>query len=434
MQDKIDALNTQDQSTELNYPVIAEPVKTQERIETLDTIRGFALLGILIANMAHFSSPAPYLEMIGKNIWTGFWDTTISSFISLFIQGKFYTMFSFLFGLGFVIFYERAKAKTKRPILLLYRRLFILLLIGLIHTFFIWHGDILVAYALLGFLLPLFFNRKPITLLIWAVTIFSVFILFMTLVFGSLALVKMVDEEAYTNDILQPVIADIENRIENSFHAYGHGTFAEIMAQRTSDTFFVLGNLFTFAFMLFPLFLLGLYVGKKAILQNIEANMPLIWRTWIWGLAIGLSMSIVKFTCTNLMGTDPFSFYALIHLCAAILGDTGLCLFFMTSIIILCQNKKWMPKLKPLAYVGRMSLSNYLLQSIICTTIFYSYGLGLYGKVGPALGLVLTMVIFTVQIFISTYWLKRYQFGPMEWVWKCLTYGKFFRMRYRRRF
>jgi len=299
----------------------------------------------------------------------------------------------------------------------------------LVHAFFIWSGDILVAYALLGFLLPLFFNRKPKTLLIWAATLFCVFILLTALLIGLIALLNTV-KAGTTADITQSVVTDMESRVESSLHAYGQGTFAEIMTQRTSDTFFALSQmLYAGLFTMFPLFLLGLYVGKKAILQNIEANLPLIKTTWKWSLVIGLPMSIVQFICTKLMAADLFSVYSVIHTVTAILGGVGLCLFFMTSIVLLCQDKKWSLKLKPLASMGRMSLSNYLFQSIVCTTIFYSYGLGLYGKVGPALGFVLTIVILTLQIFISTYWLKRYQFGPMEWVWRCLTYGKLFRMR-----
>jgi uncharacterized protein len=132
-----------------------------------------------------------------------------------------------------------------------------------------------------------------------------------------------------------------------------------------------------------------------------------------------------------MMAGDPHSFYTVFHLGAGFFGDMGLCLFIMTSIVLLYQNKKWILRFKPLAYTGRMALSNYLFQSIVCTTIFYSYGLGLYGRVGAALGLVLAIVIFIAQIFISKYWFKRYQFGPVEWLWKSLTYGKFFGMKKR---
>ena len=425
MQEGINTVNIQSQKTGLSK---AGPVQIQERIEVLDVIRGFALLGILIANMALFSTPFVYLEVLGRKMWTGLCDTTASSFIILLVQGKFYTMFSFLFGLGFVIFFERARAKTTKPILLFYRRLFVLLLIGLVHAFFIWYGDVLVAYALLGFLLPLFFNCKPKTILIWASSLFFGFILLTIIGIGLTAFVKMVNEGIIA-DSLQPMFADMERRIESSFHAYGNGTFAEIMAQRSSDTLFGYSQLFASIFVVFPLFLLGLYAGKRAIFQNIGANLIFIKKIWIWGLVVGLTMSIVKLICKNLMGGDLYSFYSAFYTGASLLGDAGLCLFFMTSIVLLHHHKKWLIIFKPLANMGRMALSNYLFQSIVCTTVFYSYGLGLYGKVGSALGLVLAIVIFTVQIFISKYWMKHYQFGPLEWVWKSLTYGKLFRMK-----
>lgn len=429
MQDGIDTIRIQTPDKGLGIPLKAEPTQVQERIEIIDVIRGFALLGILIANMALYNSPALYFEALGKSMGLGFWDTIVSSFITIFVQGKFYSIFSILFGLGFAIFFERAKAKTAKPISLFYRRLFFLLLIGLVHAFFIWYGDILVTYALLGFLLPLFFELKPKTLIKFAIALFSIFIVSMVLTMGLLDMVKSMQGETFTK-IMQPFVAEIENSIENSIHAYSQGTFAEIMAQRTSDTLFGLSQVFTGIFIIFPLFLLGLYVGKKAIFQNIDENIVLIRKTWIWSLVIGLTMSIVKFVFKDLMGTDIFSFNTAIYTSAGIFGDTGLCLFYITSIILLYRNIRWRSKLNSLAYMGRMALSNYLFQSIVCTTIFYSYGFGLYGKVGIASGFVLSISIFVIQIFISKYWFKYYQFGPVEWVWRSLTYGKLDRMKH----
>jgi len=410
------------------YAPIAEPVQMNERVEVLDVIRGFALLGIIIANMSFFNSPAGYLEIMGKNLWTGIGDTIASSLITLLVQGKFYIMFSFLFGLGFAVFFERAKAKTKRPTLLFYRRLFILLQIGLVHAFFIWYGDILVVYALLGFLLPLFVNRKPLTILIWALLLFFGSIFVLTSMMMLVALVKMADA-GMMDEVLQTMFADMQCRIESSFHAYGHGTFAEIMAQRASDVFFGYEQLFFGAFAIFAIFLLGLYAGKRAIFQNIEANLTLVKISWWCGLVVGLPMSIVKLFCGIQMAGDPFSFYGAFHIGATFLGDAGLCLFFITSIVLLYHQGKWLHLFKPLAYTGRMALSNYLFQSIVCTTIFYSYGLGLYGKVGIASGIILAIAIFAVQIVISKYWLEHFQFGPVEWIWRCLTYGKLFRIK-----
>jgi uncharacterized protein len=430
MQERIDTMNVETQNTGLNQVQAVSPIQAQERIEVLDVIRGLALLGILMVHLpVMFGTPAVYLEILGKNTFAGFWDTAAASFVNFLIQGKFYTIFSFLFGLGFFIFYERAAAKTAKPTRLFFRRLFVLLLIGLAHAFFIWYGDVLVTYALLGFLLPLFFKRKPKTMIWWTAGLFLAFVLFMAVSMVGVALAKTL-QEGLLDGKMQELFADMESRAESAYHAYGQGTFAEIMAQRASDSLFIYQQaLFASIFLVFPLFLLGLYAGKREIFRNVEANLSFIKKTWAWGLAIGLTMSVVKFICKIQIAGDPLSFYATSFATVGFIGDTGLCLFLMTSIVLLCRNKKWMLKLKPLAYTGRMALSNYLFQSIVCTTIFYSYGLGLYGKIGPALGLALAVVFFTGQVFISKYWLKRYQFGPMEWVWRCLTYGKFFGMK-----
>jgi uncharacterized protein len=374
---------------------------------------------------AFFGTPTGYLTVLGKSMWTEVWDTTTSSFINLFVQGKFYTMFSFLFGLGFVIFFERAKAKVRRPTLLFYRRLFILLIIGLLHAFFIWHGDILVAYALFALLLPLFFNRKPKTLFIWA----AVFIFIFVSLTGLGVLGRSLIDEATFTAAIQPMVERMQNYLDNSFLAYGEGDFAAIMAQRTSDTLFGYSQLWAMFFMIFPLFLLGVYVGKRGIFRNIEANLGFIKKAWLWGLIIGLTMSIVKYMSGNQMNPLLPNIHDLIFYIASIFGDTGLSIFYMTSIILLFRSEKWMPRLKPFGYVGRTALSNYLLQSIIGTMIFYNYGLGLYGQIAPALGLAFVAVIFVVQIFISKWWLSHYQFGPMEWAWKSLTYGKRFKMK-----
>lgn len=428
MQENIETTNSQAQVQEadLSNSLIVEPVQKKERIEVLDVIRGFALLGILLVHMpVFFGSPAGYLTALGKNMWPEMWDTIATSFINLFVQGKFYTMFSFLFGLGFVIFFERAKARSTSPKLLFSKRLLILLIIGLLHAFFIWHGDILVAYALFGFLLPLFFNRKSKTLFIWAAAFIFVFVSFTGL--GVLA--TSILDEATFSAMMQPMIEKMQASLDNSFLAYGQGNFSAIMAQRTADTLFGYTQIWAMFFMIFPLFLLGVYIGKRGVFQNIEANLSFIKKAWIWGLVIGLSMSIVKYIAANEMNHLFPNIHSLIYYVACIFGDTGLSIFYMSSIILLFQRKKWGLKLKPFGYVGRMALSNYLLQSIIGTMIFYNYGLGLYGQISPVLGLSLVVVIFVGQIYLSKYWLQRYQFGPLEWAWKSLTYGKIFRMK-----
>ena len=402
----------------LENALITAPVQAQERIAVLDIIRGVALLGILLVHMpAWFGTPAMYLDALGINLWTNVWDTTVQSFLGIFALGKFYTMFAFLFGLGFVIFFERAKARATKPKLLFFKRLSILLIIGLLHGFFIWHGDVLVLYALFGFLLPVFFNRKPKTLIIWGIVFLSIFLLIV-----AAALTMQLMPEAMQNEM----IGSIKSGLANSFYAYREGNFAAIMAQRSTDVLMMYSNLIPIFFMYFPLFLLGVYVAQKGIFQNIEANLPFIKKAWLWGLLIGLPMSIIAYWASYHADHIIFNVFTLLQFAAGIFGNTGLSIFYMASIVLLFQSTKWILRLKPFGYVGRMALSNYLLQSIIGTMIFYSYGLGLYGQIAPALGFVLAILIFIIQIIISKWWLSRYQFGPMEWVWRSLTYGKRF--------
>jgi len=418
-------LNDQFRALDTMNSLMPGPIQFHERIEVIDIIRGFALLGILIVNMAFFSYPIMYLELLGQEMWTVFLDKAVLGVISLFIEGKFYSMFSFLFGLGFVIFMERAKVRSAKPLLLFYRRIFILLIIGLFHAFFIWFGDILVSYAILGFLLPLFFNRKPKTILTWVVIFFTIAVLPTAL---TLLSTISVDDVAYAV-YMQEFFTNIEMKVESSIYAYGQGTFGELMAQRVEDTLFTYNYLIFVLPLIFPMFLLGLYGGKKRIFQDIKHNLPFIKRVWKWSLVIGFSMSIINYLSglqVDLRSTG--SIYDLINMGSRVLADPGLSIFYMSSIVLLCQNKDWIQKLRPLANVGRMALSNYLFQSIVCTTIFYSYGLGLYGKVGPAAGLVFTLIIFATQIFISRLWLNKYRFGPIEWLWRTLTYGKLQKM------
>jgi len=407
----------------------AQPVLLQERVGSIDAIRGFALLGILIVNMIAFSGPPGiYFSVVGMESWTNVWDTAASNFTMFFVQGKFYTIFAFLFGLGFAIFYERAKEKTGKPMRLFYKRLLILLVIGLIHAFFIWSGDVLVTYALFGFLLPLFFNRKPKTLLVWAGAIITTALALTALSVMALSVDKTILASVMNEH--QVFLADVKMRIANSVQAYGSGTLAEIQAQRVTDTLFMLRYGFKFGIMIvFPLFLLGLYAGKKRFFQNISEKSSMIKKMQIWGLVVGLPLSIIKFMVMDLAIADPYSFYAVFFWLSTFFGDLGLAIFFMATIVRLYQNKNWMQKLLPLGYAGRMALSNYLFQSIVCVLIFYNFGLGLFGQVGPALGLVLAFAIFTVQVYLSKLWLQRYQYGPVEWLWKSLTYGKFFKMK-----
>ncbi len=382
------------------------PISNKERIDSIDVIRGFAIFGIFLVNMLDFSAPWQYLEP--GILWSNKIDVITEYFIDIFAQASFYTLFSFLFGFGMVIFKDRAIAKGYDFVPLFSRRLFILLIIGMIHAFLIWHGDILISYAVIGFILLLFHNAKPKTLLIWAL----ILIIVPTIIFGGLYLIV----DIYTNNASTYNNVDMIT-VNKIIEIYSSGTLLDILVQRFDDwkrTNVGFGTVYI-TLVLLPMFMLGAYFAKKRYFHNIENNLLIIKKIWISMFFIGYSFKLLPYI---------FSGSYTIDFLQDQIGGPATSLFYATSIILLMRYNKWKRFLLPFSYVGRLSLSNYLFQSILCTSIFYSYGFGLYGKVSPFIGLVLTILIYILQVFLSQYWLTKFSIGPVEWVWRSLTYKK----------
>ncbi|WP_280768096.1 DUF418 domain-containing protein [Salipaludibacillus daqingensis] len=395
----------------------SNPVSEQERVHELDMIRGFALLGILIANMPFFASPTIYLTMTGVTWWTESWNVFGEFVIQFFTASKFFTMFSFLFGLGFVIFLERAMEKVSSPKKLFLKRLFYLFLIGLIHAFGIWYGDILIIYALTGVFLLFFYKRKPKTVLIWAfllILIPAIFIGFMGLLIYLAGDMIPADMESTASGM---------QMLEQSVAAYSSGSIAEIFTQRATDYAFMFSNYLFMMPVVLGMFLFGVYVAKTKIYKNIETHLALIRKIWIWSLVIGLPFNILFVYSYFEQGADV-TVFMMTYFVGSVIGGPALCFFYMTSLILLTRMENWLKLFSPLRAVGRMALTNYLLQSIVSTLIFYNYGLGFFGHIGPIIWLVLAALIFATQIWFSNLWLTKFRFGPVEWVWKSLTYGK----------
>jgi uncharacterized protein len=170
-------------------------------------------------------------------------------------------------------------------------------------------------------------------------------------------------------------------------------------------------------------FLLGLYAGRRAIFHDVSAHLPFIRRVQRWGLMIGAAGS-AAFVAGESFDPSPTSVMQNVGRMCLVFGAPAMSFFYASTIILLTQDEAWRRRLAPLAAVGRMALSNYLLQSLICTMIFYSYGLALFCKVRPSLCLLLTIIIWLIQIPLSVWWLRRFQFGPIEWLWRSLTYWK----------
>ena len=401
------------------------PTTPKERIQVIDILRGWAIFGILVVNILDFSGSAAFPER-----WTAPVDQAVVASIEFFFRFKFVTLFSALFGLGFFLQTTRAESRGINFLPLYLRRLFILLIFGSLHVL-LDPLEVLHQYALMGALLLLFRSRSNRTILIAAL----VFVLLPFVLQAAATGVSQADQAE--PQATQEMSAQEEQAEQESTspprpdaRVYSEGTFGEVVAynarfivgQRSSPV----GYLWMLQFL--ALLLLGLYVGRRGILEDVAAHLPLIRKLLWWGLVLGLGSTSVGAVLSSLSDPAQAQWASLLPV-AFIPGLLGLVLFYASAIVLLAQRETWKRRLAPLAAVGRMALTNYLLQTLICTSIFYGYGLGFYGTVGPAAGLALTIVIYAFQVVFSVWWIGRFRFGPAEWLWRTLTYGKLQPMR-----
>ncbi|NDI34274.1 DUF418 domain-containing protein [Chengkuizengella sediminis] len=397
-----------------------KPTQPQERVVILDILRGFAILGILISNMPYFQSPQIYNDLLVDKIWIHAWDPYIDKLYVALIKGKFYTMFSFLFGLGFILFIQRAERSINKPRILFARRMLVLLGIGIIHAIFIWWGDILVIYALIGFILLFFYKSSPKVLLTWAIGLVTVYN-----VLNYLLVSLMVPKEnaVDTGSITHASNGILEN-MKSSLNHYGEGTLTEIILQNINDWLYIFpSSMISALFLILPMFLLGAYFGKRSIFVRMNEHLYLFKKIWIWSLIFGFTLQMVKLWASNYLTANPESIYTFWYFVGVTIGDPLVCFFYLTSIVLLFQKQVFKNLFTHISRVGRMALSHYLFQSVICSFIFYNIGLGLYGDIGFGLGLLIALIIYSVQLWFSLIWFKKYQYGPLEWIWRMLTYG-----------
>jgi uncharacterized protein len=406
----------------------AAPLAAGERLAHVDFVRGFALFGILLVNMALFKAPA--IVQASAPAATNLLDQFAAQVINLFAEGKFFTLFSFLFGFGVATQLLRAR-QHGLPFAPRYtRRLLVLLLFGVAHATLLWYGDILVTYALIGFALLLFRDSSPRAVLAWAIAL----LLGMSLLLGGgIAFVELQRADPMAGAAIlaaeREQLASVEEEIIRDTGLYREGSYGELVLARTLAPVGLIYNLVTQGIPVLAMFLLGLYAGRRGILADLPAHRGLLRRVRFWGLLLGLTFSTLL-----LLAQAQLSLFAGLGVLLLAHSLTGplLALGYAATLVLLHGSQdeakplrpRWRALLAPLGAVGRMALTNYLLQTLICTTLFYGYGFGLYGQVGAALGFVLTLAIFALQVGWSVWWLRRFQFGPAEWLWRTLTYGR----------
>ncbi len=403
---------------------VAEPPSSlprAERLPTLDILRGFALMGILIMNMPGFNSSF-FAEADGSHLWPGAVDQVAEMLREALFSGKFNSMFSLLFGIGFTIQFTRMEARDPAHATAIYlRRLAVLAVLGLTHAWVFWPGDVLHTYAILGLLLVLGLRRvsdRGIVALIVACILYPAL--------SGLLKVLLITPDMVAERVLIAKTFDATNQL-----AFGQGSFFDMVRENTRmmnffyDNWQSLWGTLGWWVMMSLTMLIGLLAGRKRWVQRAEELMPQIRRLTWWALAVGLGCGVaftVIFELNRVPGPSPIK--VLGSVCYS-LSRLGLMIFYVLVIVRLAQQAEWQRRLAPLAAAGRMPLTNYLMQTAICLTLYQGWGFGLWMKVGPALSLVLALAIFwLVQVPWSLWWLKSHERGPLEALWARLTYGR----------
>lgn len=399
------------------------PVKTSERYVILDALRGFALLGICMANFPEFSlytflSPEAVAAMP-----TAVADTITRYLLYVLVDGKFYTLFSLLFGIGFSIIIRNAERKGANGFRIFYRRMGMLLLFGFLHLMFIWSGDILMLYALLGMLLPLFRRVSDKKLLGWAL-----FFLILPIAMDGVC------EMTHTNLALPFIhLQDTycaKYGINEANFAYwlhdaeDYGTVFQFLVQGACVRMqeFIIGNRY---FKVLGLFLIGFYIGRHRVYADLEGGRNLLVKVFRRGFTLGLPYSLL-YAWSSMSG---YPFGNTLHSVCYFISVYPLGFAYASGLCLLYLKWKEGSIWKWLAAPGRMALTNYLGQSVIGMFLFYGIGLGWGSTIGLWQTEVIVLAVFLFQMLFSRLWLSGFKFGPLEWIWRMLTYGKWLAIR-----
>ena len=402
------------------------PTQNNERETFMDALRGFAILGIFIANLAHLSFYNDDAEIVSPWMVEG-WDHTIRFLHYMFIEGKFYSIFSLLFGWGIALQLKRGASRGIDAFPIVKRRLSIMLLLGALHLL-IWTGDIVFFYALLGFImLPLrkFSNKK---LLIAAVLL----ILSPILLYGlkmTFPILNYPTEKLYetANRVTTFFFGEMSReKYMNLMHA---GSWLDQLKVNMAEFFFRYGYLFYVSRIpkVVGMFLIGYVIGRTDFYKNIIQHKKIVYKIIILGLLIGLPANYLlasymsspisgEYYNLQVSGLKMTIYYAL--------GVAPLALTYVGLMMLGFQTKPGNKVLQVAAPVGKMAFTNYIMHSLIGNFVFLGAGLDMMGQVGLVYFTLFGITVFIFQIIFSTVWLKYFQFGPIEWFWRSLTYKK----------
>ncbi len=404
-------------------PTSFTPVINNERAGILDILRGFALLGICLANSAALSLYVMQKPGVVENFSTASIDKWLTWVHFALIDGKFYSLFSLLFGIGFSIIFLRNKNAGRNGLIIFYRRLFVLSLFGLAHGLLLWDGDILLFYAVVGMFLPLFRNVPGKTLVILATCLILSPLLFdmaKVLSDGKLNMAQPFLEKGLARDKVVGITED-----EVGTWLMIHQDYKDLLDWSSSGFWWswYLRLNSNRPVKVLAMFLLGLYVGRNFIYSQLAQYKLLLKKIQAFGLGLGIPAGFMHAYFESdgkLLPAWPGIWDTLSYA----LNVAPLALGYAATIALWYLNGRFKPVLQPLRHVGRMALTNYIMQSFFGVFIYYGMGLGLGAKTGPTLFMPIAIAVFCFQVIYSKLWMQYFNYGPLEWIWRMLTYGK----------
>lgn len=399
-------------------PPIATPRPPEDRLHLMDALRGFALLGILLMNIEFFNrSVHDYMSGIDTSPGAA---GIAAWIVYVFVQGKFWVLFSLLFGMGFALMQDRLEG-TGRPFGRLYvRRTLALMAFGLLHIVLLWPGDILFAYSITALVLMAFLKVRGVAVLITGMGLYFAVSALWVLLGAALGFMPEDAKAGMAEEMSKELSLAIE-----SDRIYATGGYLEISLHRAQEYFTVmLQTVLMFQVpMALGVFLLGAWLLRSGRIQNAGAHLRFWTLTLLLGGLVGAffvhsSLSVgVNFDLRTQMGD------ALLAAGLMALGSLPLSMAYLAAFVLLFQTGLGARVLGLLAPAGRMALTNYLLQSLVCSLLFYGYGLGWYGEVDRWGQVQIALLIFAAQVALSPLWLRHFRYGPLEWFWRGLTYG-----------
>lgn len=386
----------------------AQPMAAVERIEAIDIIRGFALFGVLWMNLyEQVGLVMPYGAL--DHLPTAQLDRWVGAASQWLMQGKAQALFSLLFGFGFANIISRLDARGASPAIFL-RRIAVLLVFGLIDIFLLWIGDILTAYAVMGFFL--YFTRNwPTRLLVLVglpVAVLGLPLLQLGILLiwdGNWWWLPLWDEGMEIRSVL--------------FRGSDYPAYVAELWRATWTEWWTTPALFPYLAQIFGRFLLGSWVFRKGWLGHVAAHRQVFARTALIALPAGLLLAGFDTAVAQFEIMPRWTGQAVNQLATLVLA-----VGYGAGIVLLHLQGRFAALFNGLQAVGRMALSNYLTQSLFYLFAVYGFGLGLMAWLGATLSLLLAVGFFAVQIGFSLWWLSRYRFGPLEWLWRWLTYGE----------